>query len=308
MTSLTNKMSLENTPKNNNDDQAWRDYTPTIAWLTLGLLTLVIGVYGILWHFSAIIPTWAMMLALTLNAYMSFTVLHEAGHGNVFSSDSGLKHLEPIVGWIACIPLLVFPYKAFKIVHDRHHAFTNHPDLDPDYYGEMKSWKQIILHCASIPYRYYRMCTVVLADDPQVQAGVANTHKLFILLAVIFTTIITQGYALELLLFILIPALTTLVVLTLFFDYIPHQPHRNLDRFRNTRAFPGRIYNFFMLGQNYHLMHHMYPRVPWYAYRPLYHRIEGFLKSHGAPLETLFSGDYPRLFQSDGGASYLGHL
>ncbi|MFM8265706.1 MAG: fatty acid desaturase [Acidimicrobiia bacterium] len=37
-----------------------------------------------------------------------------------------------------------------------------------------------------------------------------------------------------------------------------------------------------MLGQDHHLIHHLYPRVPFYRYRALYHEIRPSLEQNVA--------------------------
>lgn len=302
-------MSINNEIEPQDYTTVWQRFTPEVAWGTLALLAGVILAYLLIgfaiWH-NSWHPAFSF-IALVITAYASFTVLHEAGHGNIFQATHPLKSLEPYIGWLSCVPLLVFPYRAFKVIHDRHHAFTNNPDLDPDYYGEINSWGEALQHSFMIPYYYYRMCAVTLVDEPEVKAALRNTHYYLAILFSIYTTAIVSGLGVELLLYVIAPAVVTLVILTFFFDYIPHQPHRSLDRHRNTRVFVGFWYNVLLLGQNFHLMHHMFPRLPWYQYRRVFHTIEEDLIKQQAPIENLMGKDYPTLFESSGGDSYLNH-
>jgi ring-1,2-phenylacetyl-CoA epoxidase subunit PaaE len=107
-----------------------------------------------------------------------------------------------------------------------------------------------------------------------------------------------MGYQLELISFVIIPLIMTLFVIVLFFDYIPHHPHKSQDRYHNTRIFPGKLMNILLLGQNYHLIHHMYPRLPWYKYQEVYHKILPDLEANGAPIEDVFGGIRPGFLKS----------
>ena len=40
-----------------------------------------------------------------------------------------------------------------------------------------------------------------------------------------------------------------------------------------------------LLGQDHHLIHHLYPRVPFYNYRRLYRDIKVSLEDNGARIE-----------------------
>jgi AcrR family transcriptional regulator len=68
----------------------------------------------------------------------------------------------------------------------------------------------------------------------------------------------------------LVPALIAQVLLAITFDWLPHHPHEEQARYRNTRIFDIPVLNWLMLGQNYHLVHHLYPRIPFYHYQKAY--------------------------------------
>jgi fatty acid desaturase len=40
-----------------------------------------------------------------------------------------------------------------------------------------------------------------------------------------------------------------------------------------------------LLGQDHHLIHHLYPRVPFYNYRKLYKEISASLVENGATIQ-----------------------
>ena len=44
-----------------------------------------------------------------------------------------------------------------------------------------------------------------------------------------------------------------------------------------------------MLGQNYHLVHHLWPRVPFYRYGRVFYESREELESHGAEIVELTS-------------------
>jgi beta-carotene hydroxylase len=79
------------------------------------------------------------------------------------------------------------------------------------------------------------------------------------------------------------PALVVGIALGLFFDYLPHRPFKARDRWKNARVYPSSLLNILIMGQNYHLVHHLWPSVPWYRYRPTYEVMKPLLDAKGSP-------------------------
>ena len=69
------------------------------------------------------------------------------------------------------------------------------------------------------------------------------------------------------------------------FDYLPHYPFTSTERYENTRIQAGRLRHFLLLGQNYHLIHHLWVSVPWFSYREVFNDLEIQLRAHGARIE-----------------------
>jgi beta-carotene hydroxylase len=88
-----------------------------------------------------------------------------------------------------------------------------------------------------------------------------------------FITYITQ--------FWFVPALVVGIALGLFFDYLPHRPFQERDRWKNARVYPSPILNLMILGQNYHLVHHLWPSIPWYKYQSAYYATKPLLDAKG---------------------------
>jgi len=71
------------------------------------------------------------------------------------------------------------------------------------------------------------------------------------------------------------------LVLGLFFDYLPHRPFQERDRWKNARVYPSPMLNLLIGGQNYHLVHHLWPSIPWYKYQPAYQAVKPLLDAKG---------------------------
>lgn len=282
------------------DAGMWQAFVPELAWGTLLLLA------GILLGYALVIPA-AMQgylpyplatLVCAYLAYASFTVMHDAGHGSLIQVGSRLKKLEAMIGWLASIPLLIAPYRLFQKIHDRHHAFTNDPERDPDHYSFGDKWYLVVLNSLFIPLQYHIMSVTTLRHLKVIRATYSSSLLYLVLVVGSLAMLASSGYAREVMYFAVAPAIIAVFFLAMFFDYIPHHPHKSLGRYHNTRIFPGRIGNIVLLGQNYHLIHHLYPRVPWYRYVDVYQRILPELEARRAPIEDLSGKRRPAWLQS----------
>lgn len=269
----------------------WQESVPEIAWGTIWLfLGILISYAAVLCAALADVMPYPLAGALLgFIAFSSFTVMHEAGHGNIFKMGSVLKPLETIMGWIASIPFLVLPYRLFQKIHDRHHAFTNDPHRDPDYFNGPHTWYGVILNAFWVPIHYHIMSVTELRNIKQFKKTYAST---LIYLALAWGTLIflcINGYALEVISLLVAPQLIAVFLLVMFFDFIPHFPHATLGRYQNTNIYGGKWLNIFLFGQNQHLIHHMFPRLPWYKYRQVFQRLKPDLEANDAPLyDSLF--------------------
>ena len=95
---------------------------------------------------------------------------------------------------------------------------------------------------------------------------------------------IALGYGIEALCLWLIPTWIASGALGFVLDWIPHHPHTNTGRWTNARILDCSWLTVPMLGQNYHLVHHLWPRVPFYRYGILFHAQRELLISHGSPI------------------------
>ncbi|MGB5265924.1 MAG: fatty acid desaturase, partial [Polyangiales bacterium] len=78
------------------------------------------------------------------------------------------------------------------------------------------------------------------------------------------------------------PVLIAVAFLALTFDFLPHYPYDSRERFLDTRIYPGRFLNAVLLGQNYHLIHHLWTTIPWYRYQRVFRAIRPDLEERGA--------------------------
>ena len=79
-----------------------------------------------------------------------------------------------------------------------------------------------------------------------------------------------------------LPARSSIFVLMVLFQWLPHHPFDRTDRFGATRItlWPGSTW--MLLHQDRHLIHHLYPSIPWYRYRAAYRKLLPLLREEGA--------------------------
>ncbi len=269
--------------------RAWRAFMGEFALPTLLLATAVVAAHRPVW--------WAVrdgrlgwglaVLAQVILAYVSFTPMHEAAHGNVAGSRSEHRWVDALVGW-ACGVLLFAPFPAFRHLHLKHHAHTNDPERDPDFFVAARRPLAVVARCFVIMPHYYWEFLVgpssrargFQRERPRVLIAIG----LFVLTAVVLTA---TGLGREVLLLWLLPAFLASGLLAFAFDWLPHHPHDVQGRYLDTRVilFPG--LELLLLWQNYHLIHHLYPRVPFYRYGQCFRAMRGVLRHHGAPVVDL---------------------
>ncbi len=64
--------------------------------------------------------------------------------------------------------------------------------------------------------------------------------------------------------------------------WLPHFPFGRTDRFGATRItlFPGSTW--LLLQQDRHMIHHLYPSIPWYRYGAAHRELRPLLEARGA--------------------------
>jgi ring-1,2-phenylacetyl-CoA epoxidase subunit PaaE len=250
---------------------------PLLNWPTLALLVGGVTLF-VTSTALALTDTWPWWPSVILNAVASFvlfTVSHEAAHHS--ASSSGTLNL-----WLGRLATAFFaPHAGFQMwrfIHMQHHRFTNHADgSDPDHFTHRgAAWTQPLRWLTiDLWYVVYYLPKILTRPRREiVEALVTWTLLLAIAAAAILT-----GNGLALLLLYFLPVRIAVFVLGWAFDYLPHNeltatPQE--DRFQTTRNRIGfeRLLSPLLLYQNYHLVHHLHPVVPFYRYIAVWRRSE----------------------------------
>lgn len=259
---------------------------PALSLPAAGLLAGGVG----LWVGStamALARRWPWPLSILLNAfasYMLFTVAHDASHGSL-STSKGVNTALGRIGTAGFAPHVGF--HTWQFIHLEHHRHTNDAERDPDHYTERGPAWQRPLRWLTIDLFYILFYAPKLRSRPrseQVELGVNA-----LLLAGSTAAAIKTGRFHQMVLFLLLPIRLTLMWLGYAFDYLPHHDLETTARenpFRTTRNRIGleSVVSPAMLFQNYHLVHHLHPRIPFHRYVAAWRRNEEEYLTHEPPL------------------------
>lgn len=267
-------------------DQRWRRHAGIVAWPTMLLFALVAGTEVWVWraHIQGAIGTPAAVAITSLCAYVAFTVMHEAVHGNIQGQQRKLTWLATTQGHI-CSWVLATPYEMFRVLHLMHHAKTNSPTMDTDMWVRGRSAPVVFLRCLTIAGGYYTH--IFLGETGRSLPAKRARPKVLTEMALLISLMVglsLAGYGRQVLWLWLLPALVAMTILAFTFDWLPHHPHDVQSRFLDTRIvlLPGLTIP--LLWQNYHLIHHLYPRVPFYRYAACFRDIRPLLEERGSPI------------------------
>ena len=266
--------------------------TGKFAWHTiLHFLGVFAALALVSWlTISGVLSYWVAVPLNALIIYFIFAPLHEATHENIVPCHWRNRWLENLIGHISGY-LLLAPYPGFKVLHRHHHNHTNDPAEDPDYWVKSNNYLVVILRCLLIQPAYV-IHLFKIARDPA-------TMRVFIwemVYLVSYIPVIAGSYALgfgnELVLLWILPGYFGVVMCPLNFDWPVHHPHSERGRYTDSAIllFPRplrAVMEFYFQGHSYHLMHHMYPRIPYYHYGTAYYALERELAAVGPKIRRI---------------------
>ena len=245
------------------------DFNPTLLMFLVVVMMLVLSNFGYwLWEW----PHWLCFSVNTLALHCSGTVIHDACHQSAHRN----RIVNAILGHGSAL-ILVFAFPVFTRVHLQHHGNVNHPNDDPDHYVSTGGPLWLI----AVRFLYHEVFFF--------QRRLWRNYELLewfisrlIVISIVYISVQYHflGYILN---FWFIPAFIVGITLGFFFDYLPHRPFVERSRWKNARVYPGKVLNILILGQNYHLIHHLWPSIPWYNYQPAYYLMKPLLDEKGSP-------------------------
>jgi fatty acid desaturase len=238
---------------------------PRIAWPTVVLfLVCMAGLTGVsVLAVSRQIPLAAGCIVNGVIVYFLFSVVHDASHRAV----SEVGWLNEAIGRIGLFffgPLAPFDFARW--IHMQHHRFTNDARKDPDHFGHTMDLFTP-LRWLNFDYYYTRFFLQQAGDVRSKYAGRVIAQAL--LIVGLLAAAAYAGYLLEALLLWIVPTRISSFLFVAMFVYLPHAPFSHTsqeDEYKasNIRAGWEWLLTPLMAYQNYHLVHHLYPRAPFY--------------------------------------------
>ena len=274
--------------------EAAKRHMGEFAWLTAILGLTAAGLYFALPFLVAtgMVPFLAAAPAMAVLTYLAYTALHEAAHGSVSGSHQGLRWINELVGYVSGLVLGV-PLTAHRHEHLAHHRHTNDPDADPDFLLSDLTRSPLAAVRAAAKgifqnYRYYLKHRWSLGNASQNRAFCLEILAIVgVRLAIMLLTDPVAALAL-----FLIGGLGGTIILGFLFANLVHNPYQDVGRYVDTSTIvaPGPVngvMTWLWLFQNYHSIHHLFPRVPFYRYREIFDEIEPIMLARGAPIYRL---------------------
>lgn len=269
-----------------------------MAWPTLALAVVLPASYLVIAQLGwmRILPLWGCAIVLGVVAYAHYTLVHEAIHDNLVPGNQKLRWINPLVGWIGALAL-GYNWPSLMRSHVLHHAHTN-TDEDPDIYVKgglgalfFKTIKYNIL--AQVPLfvmrlaapQRHRATTYYLQGSEALQADAVVLAMLGSLVLCIGVGRVADWFCL-----LFLPAVGGNLLLAILFQWLPHHPFDRTERYLNTRISLWRGGGLLTLQQNYHLIHHLWPSVPFYNYGLFYRRLRPKLVAKGSRIEGFMIG------------------
>ncbi|WP_205875029.1 fatty acid desaturase [Mycobacterium camsae] len=258
---------------------------PTIGIFLASLTAFVTCTVGYVNGWS---PWWVTIPVNAAVTFVMFTVVHDASHYSI-SSVRWVNGLMGRLAWLFVGPVVAFP--SFGYIHIQHHRHSNDDDQDPDTFASHGKWWQLPLRWSQVEYFYLRYYLPRARSRPVTE--VAETVVMMVLSLTGLAVAIATGNFWILLVVFLIPQRIGLTILAWWFDWLPHhglEDTQRTNRYRATRNRVGAEWLFtpVLLSQNYHLVHHLHPSVPFYRYLRTWKRNEEAYLERNAAINTVF--------------------
>ena len=198
--------------------------------------------------------------AIAVNTFI--LLLHEGMHNTLFVSRFWNRWVSAGLGWIFCIS-----FTAYKVMHTRHHNYLGDP-RDPDDYKNYLRNKPLLwaMHYGRLilgPYLYIIMIPLLALryGSSLERRHVIEEYVALIVVYVIATLVVPPNLLLWLW---FIPLILT-AHMTAIRGLTQHGITNAQDPFIASRSIQAnRVVAFFLLNENFHLEHHLFPEIPSY--------------------------------------------
>ena len=249
--------------------------TPRVSLPALGLFVLGVCIFVLatMEAHAGSIPIAAAVILNGFALYLFFSLMHDSLHENVSSN----KTTNEFLGRLSLFFLIPFaPLEIARWIHLKHHAHTACAK-DPDNFMHHGRWWNLPLRWANFDLFYAAYFVKALFDGD----AVAQRHALAVaayigVLVSLVVGFVYMGYGFELFIFWFIPSRIGLMLVAIVFVFLPHHPadiSSHEDKYAASTIRQGWewLLTPLMAFHNYHLIHHLFPTVPFYNYLKIWH-------------------------------------
>lgn len=262
-----------------------------VAWPTLLLLATCAAVYVACIAYLLAEPTfsWWALAGVSFCTYAVYTPLHDAVHGAVTGMSLEHRWVNEWVGYVAG-HFLGISFAAHRRSHLKHHRATNDPLEDPDMVLSAGTARELaIVWLKGVPKEW--LFASSFAHFTEAEKVTVRRERFAIVATRLVVLFACADLGVTLLTLIMGQMIGNAVLVTLF-AWSVHHPHTERERMKTTTVYQARtgldtamtvIWGY----QNYHAIHHLYPKVPFFRYRRLYGELEPYLLASGVPVKRL---------------------
>ncbi len=240
-----------------------RAFMGRIEWEMIVIAFTQFFVWCLVWYLviSSTIPLWLGFFISLISTSFAYLPSHAGQHGHLSGSHKNLEWVNSFVGQISLIPL-ARSHELLKVLHMKHHAHTNDPEKDPDYFHtHVDSWFEAALriHNQGSDDRIEKMVNDYSDKDPEFKKSIdrGSMVQLFIVLTQMVTAFF---FPLETLFLWWLPLKIITSYLGLVFSREPHNG-LGIGRHSDTRFWRNGLPRFVNHSMQIHIMHHMYPKI-----------------------------------------------
>lgn len=258
---------------------------PRIAWPTVALWFMVLGVYLSSYVLAGIglMPLWVGTVVNSVIGYFAFSIVHDSIHRAISTNPKLNDFIGQTTVWLGA------PYvdlRLFRWGHILHHRFTGGAK-DPDNVLHGPAW--------SLPLRWVAIDLLYLIHSIRFGDKVSKPYlrrSLWLTAgtALVFAALSWQGYFWHIVMLWLVPSRMLFLTLGFSFFWLPHVPHDTVQDQNLTRATAVRLGHEGILTpalqyQNYHLVHHLYPTTPFFNNQRVWQLLEPLLRSRDLAIQ-----------------------
>ena len=263
---------------------------PRVSIPALALLIGLLAALGMSWFFAlaGVLPLWAACIINGVVGYGMFTIAHDGTHRAL----SNVSWLNECLGQIGLTFMLPYaPMPVTRWIHMQHHRFTNAAN-DPDRFTHDAPWWQIPIRWSN--FDFYYLYYFLKHGGKNLQDHLKLTLLYIGVVTAIAVAATWAGYGYEVLMLWLLPTRIALFFVSLVFVFLPHFPGEVSQREDPYMASTMRMGWEWLLTpvlvyHNYHLIHHLYPTVPFYKMHKVWYLKYDELNANNVSVQSAFS-------------------